>query len=105
MLESDATNYSPDWRGLDQHCWSWCGVRKDKGGMPDSRYILRMCVDVRNSILRPMGFPLDRPPPGGTWRGLIYRGDGSRRINMAVTNVNITYLANPWGLATDTERL
>ena len=52
-----------------------------------------------------MGFPLDRPPPGGTWRGLIYRGDGSRRINMAVTNVNITYLANPWGLATDTERL
>jgi len=90
LLQSDAAHTSPDWRGLEQQSWSWCGVRKDKGGMPDSR---------------PMGFPLDRPPPGGTWRGLIYRGDGSRRINMAVTNVNITYLANPWGLATDTERL
>jgi len=89
LLQSDAAHTSPDWRGLEQQSWSWCGVRKDKGGMPDSR---------------PMGFPLDRPPPAGNWRGLMYRGDGSRRSNLAFTNVNITYLPNPWGLA-DYERL
>eukprot|EP00092_Neocalanus_flemingeri_P020545 GFUD01022258.1.p1 GENE.GFUD01022258.1~~GFUD01022258.1.p1 ORF type:complete len:764 (+),score=170.77 GFUD01022258.1:69-2360(+) len=83
LLESDAA-HSADWRELEQTSWSWCGVRKDRGGMPDSR---------------PMGFPLDRPPPGGTWRSLMYREDGSPRSNLAYTNVNITFLPDPWGLA------
>ena len=26
------------WARLDQQSWAWCGVRKDRGGMPDSRY-------------------------------------------------------------------
>jgi len=79
LLQADAA-HGADWRGLQHQSWSWCGVRKDKGGMPDSR---------------PMGFPLDRPPPSGHWKGLMYRRDGSPRRNMAHTTVTITHLPDP----------
>jgi len=69
------------WARLDQQSWAWCGVRKDRGGMPDSR---------------PMGFPLDRPPPGGNWSSLLF-SDSRARGNMAVTPVTITHLPDPWG--------
>ena len=36
LLKEDPA-HSADWGRLEQHSWAWCGVRADRGGMPDSR--------------------------------------------------------------------
>jgi len=81
LLKEDPA-HSADWGRLEQHSWAWCGVRADRGGMPDSR---------------PMGFPLDRPPPDGDWTNLLLTVNNSVRSNMIVTPVTITHLPDPWG--------
>ena len=36
LVEEDSA-HSADWDSLNTGTWSWCGVRTDMGGMPDSR--------------------------------------------------------------------
>eukprot|EP00092_Neocalanus_flemingeri_P019214 GFUD01020814.1.p1 GENE.GFUD01020814.1~~GFUD01020814.1.p1 ORF type:complete len:788 (+),score=177.59 GFUD01020814.1:86-2449(+) len=75
LLESDRAT-SADWGSMEKSSWSWCGVRTDKGGMPDSR---------------PMGFPLDRPPPSNNWTSLLRKDDGSLRRNFLYQDITITF--------------
>ena len=39
LLEEDSA-HGADWTKHDTGTWSWCGVRTDQGGMPDSRLVL-----------------------------------------------------------------
>ena len=36
LLQSDNAA-GANWENMASSSWSWCGVRTDKGGMPDSR--------------------------------------------------------------------
>ena len=78
LLKNDKA-HTADLPTLSKRSWAWCGLRKDAGGMPDSR---------------PMGFPFDRPPPAGKWQALATRLDGNRRGNVAVTTVRIFHKTN-----------
>jgi len=82
LLDSD--HFGTDWTDLSRRSWSWCGMRTDMGGMPDSR---------------PMGFPFDRPPPLNDWKSLLRKADGTPRSNFLHQNVTITFTPDPWGLA------
>jgi len=75
LLEEDSA-HGADWTKHDTGTWSWCGVRTDQGGMPDSR---------------PMGFPLDRSPPNGDWRALLRGNYGGLRSNMASLPMSIVH--------------
>lgn len=75
LLPSDRA-LTADWQKLSMTSWSWCGMRRSDGDVPDSR---------------PMGFPLDRNPAGGDWRRLLQNSSGQRRTNMMVTDITISY--------------
>eukprot|EP00092_Neocalanus_flemingeri_P025775 GFUD01027941.1.p1 GENE.GFUD01027941.1~~GFUD01027941.1.p1 ORF type:complete len:745 (-),score=133.69 GFUD01027941.1:49-2283(-) len=75
-LLQDDNAHQADWNTHNTGTWSWCGVRTDQGGMPDSR---------------PMGFPLDRSPPNGDWRNLMKEDNGQVRSNMVSVKVSIVH--------------
>merc|ERR1719154_46358 len=76
FLASDNA-HKADWSTHNTGTWSWCGVRTDQGGMPDSR---------------PMGFPLDRSPAGDDWTSLMRGRYGGQRSNMASLPVTILHM-------------
>jgi len=72
----DDAALTADWNVHNAGIWSWCGVRSDEGGMPDSR---------------PMGFPLDRSPPMERWQSLLNNKKGRKRSNVATVSVEIVH--------------
>jgi len=54
-----------NWERMHYTSWSWCGVRRNEGDVPDSR---------------PMGFPLDRSPKNGNWQSLMYKNGVKRGL-------------------------
>jgi len=74
VLDRDSA-MTADWEQMQFTSWSWCGVRRNDGDVPDSR---------------PMGFPLDRRPPNGNWQSLMY-GRNGRRSNHFTTDIVISH--------------
>eukprot|EP00088_Acartia_fossae_P045477 TRINITY_DN489_c0_g1_i3.p1 TRINITY_DN489_c0_g1~~TRINITY_DN489_c0_g1_i3.p1 ORF type:complete len:1136 (-),score=158.66 TRINITY_DN489_c0_g1_i3:71-3478(-) len=64
-----------NWERMQFTSWSWCGVRRNEGDVPDSR---------------PMGFPLDRAPPNGNWQSLMFK-NGQKRGNHIAVDVSIRH--------------
>lgn len=77
VLPGDSAMTS-NWERLQFTSWSWCGVRRNEGDVPDSR---------------PMGFPLDRKPRNGNWQSLMYSGK-IKRPNHFSTDVTISHDPN-----------
>jgi len=75
----DDSALTANWERMQYTSWSWCGVRRNEGDVPDSR---------------PMGFPLDRAPPNGNWQSLMFK-NGQRRRNHI--SVDITIRHDPAG--------
>lgn len=65
-----------NWESLRYSSWSWCGVRRNQGDVPDSR---------------PMGFPLDRRPRNGNWQSLMFNSSGVKRSNHFTTDITISH--------------
>eukprot|EP00088_Acartia_fossae_P045480 TRINITY_DN489_c0_g2_i1.p1 TRINITY_DN489_c0_g2~~TRINITY_DN489_c0_g2_i1.p1 ORF type:complete len:894 (-),score=28.05 TRINITY_DN489_c0_g2_i1:51-2426(-) len=68
LLPGDSA-LTANWERMQFTSWSWCGVRRNEGDVPDSR---------------PMGFPLDRAPPGGNWQSLMFKNQVKRGNHIAV---------------------
>ena len=49
LLELD--HFGTDWTDLSRRSWSWCGMRTDMGGMPDSRYILIIVLVLCSEVV------------------------------------------------------
>jgi len=85
VLPEDSAMTS-NWERMQFTSWSWCGVRRNEGDVPDSR---------------PMGFPLDRNPPNGNWQSLMYSG-ATKRANHISRDVTISH--DPIGSTTSRGR-
>jgi hypothetical protein len=74
LLPGDSA-MTANWERMQYTSWSWCGVRRNEGDVPDSR---------------PMGFPLDRAPPNGNWQSLMFK-DGEKRGNHFSVDLSIRH--------------
>jgi len=75
VLPNDSA-MTANWERMQFTSWSWCGVRRNEGDVPDSR---------------PMGFPLDKAPPNGNWQSLMYKTSGQKRTNHFAKTITISH--------------